>query len=240
MFFRYSTVRSSDNGFCIGDDTMNPGQKPSSGFWITKHHFQMLQILILSCFTIGSPTVAPNCFNKLLPFICKFSVSEPIQKFFDRIRGGIINYLHMSKTRLLFSLPVSVQRYGAQNDAFPFASTPSLTPFGAEKRFIHLYQASKAISRISVRHRFSNFMGHQPCMRSCTGQFQGGVASRQRKLRLCPSPCDKATNTILPKAPLFHEKWYRRSGLLGICTFCNQKASCFSDTTLYRVRIGDI
>ena len=68
MFFRDTTVRTSNYGLGIRDDSMNPGEELSCGFGISKNNFVMGHILSFYCFSIGSPSISSNRFQKTLPF----------------------------------------------------------------------------------------------------------------------------------------------------------------------------
>jgi len=80
MFSRYTAMGSPYNRFNIGYNSMNPWQKSSSSFRISKNYFQMLQLLILSCPTVRSPTITPNRLQKLFAFPGHPSATKSIQK----------------------------------------------------------------------------------------------------------------------------------------------------------------
>jgi len=162
MFFRDSMVRTSNYGFGIGNDSMNPREKFSCSFWISKANFVMRHIPPLCCSAIGPPSIGTNRFQKNLSLFGCGSISEPLQKTLNGVCRSIVCHLHVGKTRMFLPLTISIKRYCAKNRALSLAPSPSLRRLGSEKRITHLHQALKAISGISIRHCFANLVSHQP------------------------------------------------------------------------------
>ena len=68
MFFSDSTVRTTNYGFGIGNDSMNPREKLSCSFWISKDNFVMRYIPSFCRSAIGPPSINTNRFQKIVPF----------------------------------------------------------------------------------------------------------------------------------------------------------------------------
>ncbi len=162
MFFRDTTVRTSNYSFGIRNDPMNPWKKLSCRFYISKDNFVMKHILPFCRSSIGSPSIGTNRLQKILSFFSCGTASKSLQKVLNGVSRSIVHHLHMSEARMLQSLMISIQRYRAKNRALSLAPSPSFRSLGSEKRIIHLYQPRKAISGISIRHCFANLVRHQP------------------------------------------------------------------------------
>lgn len=63
---------------------------------------------------------------------------------------------------MFFSLTVSIKRNCAKYCTLSLAHSSSFRAFWAKKRVIHLHQARKTTSGISIRHRFTELVSHQP------------------------------------------------------------------------------
>jgi len=162
MFFGNATMCPSDNGFGIRDHSMNPRQKFARRLRVFKNNPIMRQMGPSDRFSIGSPAIGANGFQKVLTFFRRGSVAQSFQKIFNMSSRCLIHYLHMGKTRFFFPVTVPIKRNGTQNGGLPFAPSPGFMAFGAEKRIIHFDQTSQTVSSIPVGHRFTNLMGHQP------------------------------------------------------------------------------
>src|SRR5512139_660123 len=113
MLFRNATMSPSNYCLGIGDNTVNPRQKLSRSFRISKDNFVMGHGLICSHSPIGFPTIAPNRLQKLPPLLRCHSTAKPVQETLNGFGGGGIDHLHMGKTRPLFTVAVSIERYRA-------------------------------------------------------------------------------------------------------------------------------
>ena len=69
MFFGNTTVGASYNGLGIRDNSVNPRQKPTRGFRVSKNNFIMRQICSSYRLPVGSPPIGPNSFQKILSFV---------------------------------------------------------------------------------------------------------------------------------------------------------------------------
>jgi hypothetical protein len=163
MLFGNATMSTSNYRLGIGDNTVNPRQKLSRSFRISKDNFVMGHSLLCCHFPVGSPAIAANRLHKLSPIGRCHSTAEPIQEALNGFGGGGIDHLHMGKARPLSAGAVSIKRYRAQNRALTLAASPSFTSPRPEKRIIQLYQTRKPVLGIPVRHRLAYLMGHQPC-----------------------------------------------------------------------------
>ena len=201
MFFRDSTVRSTNYGFCIGNDSVNPRQKLSRSFWISKDNPVMRCIPAFCGLAIGTPSIGTNRIQKLLSFPGCRSTSESVQKGLDGFGRSIVHHLHVGKTRMFLPFIISIKRYRAKNGTLSLASASSLRSFGSEKRIIHLHQARKAISSISIRHGFAYLVSHQP---------RGSVLfDVKQSLHLCHRYPNLAHRHVVEQPIPFHQ---RRSG----------------------------
>jgi hypothetical protein len=162
MLFRNTTMSSSDYRLSVRDNAMNPRQKPSRSFRITKDYFVVCQNLILRNPAIGSPSVGPDCLQHLPSFRCSWPTAEPFQKTLNGCSRRIFHHPHMGKPWSLPALLIPIKRNGTQNSALPFASAASFLPRRSEKRLVHLNQTCKLVLSISVCHRLPDFVGHQP------------------------------------------------------------------------------
>src|SRR5512139_2756619 len=163
MLFGNTTMSTSNYRLGIGDNTVNPRQKLSRSFRISKDNFVMGHSLLCSHFPIGFPAIAANRLQKLSPIRRCHSTAKPIQEALNGFGGGGIDHLHMSKARPLSAVAISIKRYRAQNRALTLAASPSFAALRPKKRVIQLYQPRKAVLSIPVRHRLAYLMGHQPC-----------------------------------------------------------------------------
>jgi hypothetical protein len=163
MFFGNTTVSSSYNGLGIRNDSVNPRQKPTRSFRVSKDNFIMRQARPFYRSSVGSPTVSANRVQKMFALFCCRPVAESFQEILNGAGRSIVNHLHMCKTRPLLALAVSIKRYRAQHRCLTFTPSACFMTFWSEKRVIHFYQASKTVSSIPICHRLTNLMGHQPC-----------------------------------------------------------------------------
>ena len=134
MLLRNTSVSTSNYGFGIGNHPMDPREKLSCCFWISKDDFVMRRISVFGCSSIGSPSIRPYRIQKILPFICCGSASESLQKSLNATGRSIVHHLHMGKPRMFFPLTVSIKRDRAKNSALSFAPSPSLRSLGSKKR----------------------------------------------------------------------------------------------------------
>ena len=161
MFFGDTTMRTSNHGFGIGNYPMNPREKLSGSFWISKDDFVMRHIPLFCRFSIGSPSIGANRFQKILSFFGCGSASESVQKVLNGVCRSVIHHLHVCKARMFLPLTISIKRYRAKNRTLSFAPSASFRSLGSKERIIHLHQTSKAISGISIRHCFANLVSHK-------------------------------------------------------------------------------
>ena len=122
----------------------------------------MSQIRPSDRFSVGSPPIGSDSFQKVLTFCRRWSVAKPFQEIFNVGRRSLVHHLHMGKTRPFFPVAVPIKRNGTQYRGFPFAPSPGFMPFGSKKRIVHFDQASQTVSGIPIGHRFTNLMSHQP------------------------------------------------------------------------------
>ena len=162
MFLRNSPMGTTYNSLGIGNNPVYPWKKLPRRFGISQDNFIMRQVRSFYHFSIGSPTISADGLQKILGFFCRRSVAKSFQEAFHSSGRGIINHLHMCKTRLLFSSPIAIKRYSAQHRTLPLTPAAFPVTFWTKKRIIHFYQAGKTVSSISIRHRLANLMGHQP------------------------------------------------------------------------------
>ena len=80
MLFRDPTVRTSNYCFGVGNDAMNPWEKFSCNFRISKNNFVMRHIPISCRSSIGSPSIRSNHLQKVLTLLGSCSASQSIQK----------------------------------------------------------------------------------------------------------------------------------------------------------------
>ena len=163
MFFGYSTVRTSNDGLCVGNNAVYPRQELSRCLRILKDDFVMRYVSIFGRSAIRPPSISANSLKESLRFLSSWSVAEPVQEPLNGAGRGIVNYLHMRKARIFLPLTISIKRYCAQNRALSLAPSSSRAAFRSEKRFIQLYQSNETVSRIPISHGLTHFMGHQPC-----------------------------------------------------------------------------
>jgi len=189
---------------------VNPRQKLTRSFGVSKDHFVMSHSPICSHFPIRSPAVAANRFQQLSPILRCHSTAKPFQKALNGLGGGIIDHLHMRKTRPLFTVAVSIKRYRAQYRALTLAASPSLSTLRSEKGIIQLYQTCKAVLSIPVRHRLAYLMGHQPC-RLVIPDFQDPLHLRDRDTYFVhshmvdePIPLDQRGASSVENSPCGH------------------------------------
>ena len=131
----------------------------------------MQQPLIRSHSPVRPPSITANGFQKLLAFLRYHSAAQPFQKNLDGFGRGIINYLHMRKTRLFFTISISIDRYCARNCRFPVTASATGVTFWSKERIIQLYQTCQAVLSIPVRHSLANLVGHHSC-RLIVSDFQ--------------------------------------------------------------------
>ena len=162
MFFRDSSVSTSNNGLGIGNYPVDPWEKLTCRPWISKDDFVMRYIAVFRSSSIGTPSIRPYCLQKILPFLGSGTASKSLQKRLNSTRRSIVHHLHMRKTRMFVPVPISIKRNCTKNSALPFAPSPSFCSLGSKERIIHLHQPRKAISGISICHGFANLVSHQP------------------------------------------------------------------------------
>ena len=162
MFFRYTPMRASNHGFGIGNNSMNPRKKLSRCSGVPKDHLVMTHTLIFGCSSLGSPPIGTDRIQKLSSFFGFRSATEPFHKILNNACRSFVDHPHMGEPRTLYSLPISIKRYRAQDRTFILAPSSSLLSPGAEKRIVHFDQSGKTISGIPIRHRLANFVSHQP------------------------------------------------------------------------------
>ncbi len=133
MLFRNTTMSSSDYRLGVRDNAMNPRQKHSRSFGITKDYFAVGQTLILRNPPIGSPSVGPDCLQHLPSFRCSWPTAEPFQKTLNGCSRRIFHHPHMGKPWSLSALLIPIKRNGTQNSALPFASAASFLPLAVRK-----------------------------------------------------------------------------------------------------------
>ena len=114
MLFRNTTMSSSDYRLSVRDNAMNPRQKPSRSFGITKDYFAVCQTLILRNPPIGSPSVGPDCLQHLPSFRCSWPTAEPFQKTLNGCSRRIFHHPHMGKPWPLPALLIPIKRNGTQ------------------------------------------------------------------------------------------------------------------------------
>lgn len=126
MFFRDTTMRTSNYSFGIGNDPMNPRKKLSCRFCISKNNFVIRHILPFCRSSIGSPSISTNRLQKILSFFGCGTASESLQKVLNGVCRSIVHHLHMGKSRMLHSLMIPIKRYRTKNRALSLAPPTSL------------------------------------------------------------------------------------------------------------------
>ncbi len=79
MFFRNPTMSPPDDRLDVRDNTVYPRQEPSRSFGISKDNFVMRHITPFCCFSIRSPSIGTDLFQKILPFFVGGSASKSLQ-----------------------------------------------------------------------------------------------------------------------------------------------------------------
>jgi len=225
MLFGNATMSTSNYRLGIGDNTVNPRQKLSRSFRISKDNLVMGHSLLCSHFSIRFPAIATNRLQKLPPVRRCHSTAKPVQETLNGFGGGGIDHLHMGKPRPLSAVAVSIKRHRAQNRALTLAPSPSFTALRPEKRIVQLYQTRQAVLSIPVRHRLAYLMGHQPC-RLVISDCQDPLHLRDRYAYLVhshmvdePIPLDQGCASSVENSP-------RRQTDLGSTPFTVEDLPC--------------
>jgi len=162
MFFRDTTVRTSKYRFCIGNDPMNPREKLSCSFWISKDNFVMRHITPFCCFSIRSPSIGADRFQKILSFFGGGSESKPFQKVLNAVCRSIVHHLHVCKAKMFLPLTISIKRYRTKNRTLSPAPSSLFRSLGSENESSISTKPARLIPGISIRHCFANLVSHQP------------------------------------------------------------------------------
>jgi len=162
MLFGCSTVRTLNDGLCIGNNLVYLVQKLYRCLRIFTNDFVMTHIPPFSGSYIASPRISTNSLKEALRFFSSCSLAKSLHETLNGAGRSIVNYLHMRKTRSFFTSLISIKEYGKQSRARSFAPTLHRGAFGSEKRIVQLYQLNEAVFRIPIGHSLAYLMGRQP------------------------------------------------------------------------------
>lgn len=99
MFFEDTTVRAPDDSLCIGNHSMNPRQKPTCSFRVSKDNFVMIHGVPIYGFSIRPPTIGANGLQKTLTFFSLRSIAKSLQETLNGAGRSIVNPFHVCKSR---------------------------------------------------------------------------------------------------------------------------------------------